>query len=64
MNAYAGAGNYPAVKTFDAYATTGAADDWLASQGVPAITDELKTHDTIDWANNLAGIKALIAYFK
>lgn len=61
MNAYAKASGYPAVKTFDAYATTGAADDWLASQGIPAITVELSTHDSIEWTRNIAGIKALLS---
>lgn len=63
MNVYSKAAGYPAVKTFDAYATTGAADDWLASIGVPAITVELKTHDTIEWDKNLAGVKAVLGYF-
>ena len=63
MNIYANAAGYPAVKTFDAYATTGAADDWLASVNIPAITVELKTHNTIEWDQNLAGIKALFDYF-
>jgi predicted deacylase len=64
MNAYSKASGYPAVKTFDAYTTTGAADDWMASIGMPAITVELKTHDTIEWSRNLAGIKSFIGYFE
>lgn len=64
MNAYSNGSGYPAVKTFDAYATTGAADDWLASIGIPAITVELSTHQTIEWDKNLAGIKALFEYYK
>ncbi len=64
MNTYADAAGYPAVKTFDAYATTGAADDWLASIGIPAITVELKTHETIEWEKNIAGIRALMEYYK
>jgi predicted deacylase len=63
MNTYALAAGYPAVKSFDAYVTTGAADDWLASQNIPAITVELKTHETIEWDKNLAGIKALFKRF-
>ena len=63
MNAYAKASGYPAVKTFDAYATTGGADDWLASVNVPAFTVELKTHDTIEWQQNLAGVSALFEYY-
>jgi predicted deacylase len=64
MNAYSKAGGYPAVKTFDAYGTTGAADDWLASMNVPAITVEMITHTTIEWEKNLAGVKAILGYFE
>lgn len=63
MNIYSNASGYPAVKTFDAYVTTGAADDWLASINIPAITVELQTHKTIEWERNLAGIKAMIDYY-
>ncbi len=63
MNTYAQAAGYSPVKTFDAYATSGAADDWLASIKIPAITVELKTHSTIEWEQNLAGVRALFAYF-
>ena len=64
MNMYAQAAGYPAYKTFDAYATTGAAEDWLASIGIPAITVELSTHETIEWEKNLAGVKAVLDYFE
>jgi predicted deacylase len=64
MNTYSAAAGYPAVKTFDAYVTTGAADDWLASENIPAITVELKTHNTIEWDNNLKGIRAMVGYFE
>ncbi len=64
MNAYSKASLYPAVKTFDAYVTTGAADDWLASINIPAITVELKTHETVEFERNLAGVKAMVEYFK
>lgn len=63
MNTYADAAGYKAVKSFDAYETTGASEDWLASIGIPAITVELKTHETIEWEKNLAGIKALFDYY-
>ena len=39
---------------------TGDAEGWLASIGVPAITVELSTHETIEWQKNLAGLTALI----
>ncbi len=62
MNLYAKAAGYPAVDVFDSYAVTGAVEDWLSSINIPAITVELKTHETIEWDKNLAGIKALLDY--
>jgi predicted deacylase len=64
MNTYAQAANYPAVKTFDSYVVTGAAEDWLASVNIPAITVELATHESIEWEKNLAGIKALFSFYR
>ena len=63
MNLYSQASGYPAVDTFDSYAITGAVEDWLASINIPAITVELKTHETVEWDKNLAGMKALFEYF-
>jgi predicted deacylase len=63
MTTYASAAGYPAVDTFDAYAITGDAEGWLASQGIPAVTVELSTHQTIEWEKNLAGMKALFAAY-
>lgn len=63
MNIYAKASLYPAIPTFDAYAVTGAAEDWLASISIPAITVELKTHEAIEWDKNLAGSQAVINYY-
>ena len=63
MNAYSKASGYPAVKSFASYEVTGDAEGWLASIGIPAITIELKTHDTVEWDKNLAGIKALFNYY-
>jgi hypothetical protein len=64
MKAYATAAQYPAVDSFDAYPVTGDAEGWLASVKIPAITVELKTHETIEWDRNLLGIKALLMHFK
>ncbi len=64
MKAYSLASGYPAINVFDSYVVTGAADDWLASISVPAITVELKTHETIEWEKNLAGVKALLKYYQ
>jgi hypothetical protein len=63
MNAYAHAAGYPAVKSFDAYPVTGDSEGWLASINIPAITVELKTHETTEWDKNLAGIKSLLDLF-
>jgi len=64
MNVYATAAGYPAVNSFSSYVITGDAEGWLASINIPAITVELKTHETIEWDKNLAGVKALFEYFK
>lgn len=60
MNAYATAGSYGAVPAFDAYPVTGDAEGWLASIGIPAITVELETRESIEWQRNLAGTKAVL----
>lgn len=64
MNTFSQASGYPAVDSFDAYEITGDVEGWLASIGVPAITVELKTHDSIEWEKNLLGIQALLKYFE
>ncbi len=64
MNVYARASGYRAIDVFDAYPITGDAEGWLASIGIPAVTVELMTHDTIEWEKNLAGITALFDYYK
>lgn len=57
---YGTAAGYPVYDTFDAYPITGDAADWLAAQGIPAITVELSTHEALDWAQNRAGVEALL----
>ena len=64
MNVYANAAGYNAVKTFTAYETSGDSEGWLASIGIPAITVELKTHETVEWDQNLAGVKAIFKYYE
>jgi predicted deacylase len=59
MDTYARAAGYPALASFDAYEVNGDAEGWLASIGIPAITVELSTHETIEWEKNLAGVRAL-----
>lgn len=63
MNAYAKSAGYTAVDIFDAYPVTGDAEGWLASIGIPAITVELSTHETIEWAKNLAGFKSVLSLY-
>ncbi len=63
LNTYSKATGYPAVDTFDAYPITGDAEGWLASINIPAITVELKTHETTEWEKNRAGIEALFARY-
>lgn len=63
MRAYAGASGYKPVATFDAYPVTGDAEGWLASIGIPAITVELSSHNSIEWDKNLRGVKALVQLF-
>ncbi len=63
MQVYADAAGYGAVPSFDAYPVTGDAEGWLASIGIPAITVEMKTHETIEFAQNNEGVEALYALF-
>ncbi len=63
MDLYAKAAGYPAVKVFDSYEITGDVADWLATIDIPAITVELKTHESVEWDKNLLGIKALLKYY-
>ena len=63
MKAYSDASGYPAVKSFNAYPVTGDTEGWLASIGIAALTVEMKSHESVEWEKNLAGIKALIRYY-
>lgn len=60
LNAYAGASGYPAQDTFTGYVVNGDASDWLTTIGVPSIGVELKTHETVEFEQNLAGLEAVI----
>lgn len=63
MDSYSRAAGYAAVRSFDSYVITGAADDWLSTIGIPAISVELTDHNNIEWDKNLAGIKSLFDYY-
>ncbi|MDO8604600.1 MAG: M14 family metallopeptidase [bacterium] len=60
MNTYAGASGYTPIKSFDAYKVSGDAEGWLASINISAITVELSTHETVELAQNIRGMRALI----
>lgn len=64
MNIYAKASGYNAVKSFDGYKISGDSEGWLASINIPAITVELKTHETVEWNQNFAGIKAILKHYR
>jgi hypothetical protein len=57
---YGGAAGYPVYESFTAYPVHGDAADWLSTQGIAAITVELSTHEALDWAQNRAGVEALL----
>lgn len=59
---YAESADYPVFPTFDHYALTGDAGDWLTTQGIASIAVELKTHEGPDWDQNLAGVLAVLQY--
>lgn len=63
MNTYADAAGYASVPVFDAYPVTGDAEGWLASIGIPAVTVELRTHETIEWEKNHTGVMEILATF-
>lgn len=63
MQIYADASGYTAYEDFNAYVVHGASEDWLASIDIPAITVEFKTHDTVEWDENLAGVLAVLKSF-
>lgn len=60
---YATAAGYPFLQSFDAYAVTGDAIDWLAMQGIPAISVELNNHSETDQEQNLRGILAVLDHY-
>ncbi len=63
MDTYATAAGYGKVESFDAYPITGDAEGWLASLGIPAVTVELGSHDSIEWDKNLAGTLATLKFY-
>lgn len=60
---YAKASGYSANESFDFYATTGDMTNWLAKEGVPAISVLLTNHTDSEWNKNKAGIDAVLAHY-
>jgi hypothetical protein len=60
---YGRAANYPIRDAFTSYTITGDATDWLATQGIPAITVELINHYDLDWEQNRAGVLTVLTFF-
>lgn len=62
-NVYGQAANYAVYERFTSYEITGDAGDWLTTQDIPSITIELQNHQSLDLAQNLNGVQAIIDYF-
>jgi g-D-glutamyl-meso-diaminopimelate peptidase len=63
MNTYADAADYPTQRSFDYYEITGASEDWFAKLGVPAVSVELSSHNTVEWDKNRRGSMAVLRYY-
>ncbi len=60
-NLFAQASGYPAHQSFDAYETSGDMVNWLAKNGIPAISVLLTDHTNTEWEKNRKGIEAVLA---
>jgi len=57
---YAGATGYPVEAEFNAYAITGDMVNWMAKEGIPAISVLLTNYQNTEWTKNKAGIEAVL----
>jgi hypothetical protein len=57
---FATAAGYPAEAEFDAYAITGDMVNWMAKEGIPAISVLLSDYTDTEESKNLAGLKAIL----
>jgi len=62
-NTFATAAAYPTETTFDAYAINGDMVNWLAKQGVPAISVLLSSHTSTDRTKNINGLNAVLSAY-
>lgn len=60
---YADASGYKKFEDFDFYEVTGDMTNWLAGEGVPAISILLSTHESTEWAKNEKGIAAILNHY-
>jgi len=63
MNLYAHASGYRPEESFDAYAISGDAEGWFAKMGIPTVSVELATHETVEWGQNKAGVEAVFRHY-
>jgi predicted deacylase len=61
---YGAAAGYEARDEWAAYPITGDAGNYLAAQGIPAVTVELTTHESLDWPQNLNGVLAVLDHYQ
>lgn len=57
---FASAAGYPAAAEFDAYEITGDMVNWMAKEGIPAISVLLTNHQDTEWTKNKAGVEAVL----
>ena len=57
------ASGYKQYESFDFYAITGDAVNWLAKQNIPAISVLLTDHSGAEWDKNQKGIEAVLQYY-
>lgn len=62
-NLYAEAADYRAYESFDFYDITGDMVNWLAKEGIPAISVLLTTHEAVEWDKNRAGVEAMFELY-
>jgi len=63
LDEYSAASQYPRFEDYPYYVVTGDIGDWLATQGMAAVTVELETHDVAEWEKNVAGVEAMFEFY-
>ncbi|MDO8574191.1 MAG: M14 family metallopeptidase [bacterium] len=60
---YGTASGYKVYEEFNFYEITGDMTNWLAKEGIPAISVLLTNHTDTEWTKNEAGIKAILNHY-